>query len=542
MKHDHPGPGMQQPKEQPRPEEVQEDLRRLEQWRAHQTALHEAGKKEMEEQRAHDAHAQRLMETDPRGHIEMMRPMQEAMARVRDLPEQLLGQEAALFQKIAARDTGQVIEPLRVPLMTDMVLMEKWAHIAAGFLGAWLIASPSALAYPSTGLAWSDTISGILVIALAALTYAGRPWAPWANAAAGLWVMFAPLVFWAPDPASYANDTLVGALVVSFTVIIPMRMQMPGASIPPGWSYNPSTWVQRAPIILLGVVSFFMARYMAAFQLGHIHHVWDPFFGQGTARILTSDVSRMFPISDAGLGAYVYMIEILSTVMGDSRRWRTMPWMVAMFGIAVIPLGITSVVLIILQPLAVGAWCTLCLISALLMLGMVALSLDEVIAMIQFLIISKRAGRSTWVMFWNGGTMTERIRDVGLARREMNPWRSMWLGMTFPWPLVVGAFLGIWLMTAPDLFNSTGGAADADHLLGALVVVVAITAMAEVARFVRFLNILLALAIIAAPWIFGGAPLAGRFNDLVAGILIIALSLPRGPIRNRYGGWNPLIV
>lgn len=35
-----------------------------------------------------------------------------------------------------------------------------------------------------------------------------------------------------------------------------------------------------------------------------------------------------------------------------------MPWMVAFFGILVVPLGIVSITLIILQALAVGAWCT----------------------------------------------------------------------------------------------------------------------------------------------------------------------------------------
>lgn len=97
-------------------------------------------------------------------------------------------------------------------------------------------------------------------------------------------------------------------------------------------------------------------------------------------------------------------------------------------------------------------------------------------------------------------------------------------------------------MASPDLFNSVGGAADSDHLLGALVMVVAITAMAEAARALRFLNILLAVGIIAAPWVLGGASLAAGLNDLVAGVVLIALSLPRGQIRSRYGGWNRYIV
>jgi len=102
--------------------------------------------------------------------------------------------------------------------------------------------------------------------------------------------------------------------------------------------------------------------------------------------------------------------------------------------------------------------------------------------------------------------------------------------------------LGVWLMASPDIFNIVGRAADSDHLLGALVVVVAITAMAEVARALRFANILLAVAIMAAPWVLGGTPLTARLNDLVAGVLLIALSIPRGKIQNRYGGWNPSIV
>ncbi|MGH2404592.1 MAG: SPW repeat domain-containing protein, partial [bacterium] len=97
------------------------------------------------------------------------------------------------------------------------------------------------------------------------------------------------------------------------------------------------------------------------------------------------------------------------------------------------------------------------------------------------------------------------------------------------------------LMAAPDVFNTVGFAADSDHLLGALVVVVAITATAEVARALRFLNILLAVAIIVAPLV-SEASLLARLNDLAVGVVIIALSLPRGQIRNRYGGWNPWIV
>ncbi len=74
------------------------------------------------------------------------------------------------------------------------------------------------------------------------------------------------------------------------------------------------------------------------------------------------------------------------------------------------------------------------------------------------------------------------VADIGLSRGEVGPWTGMFGGATFPWTLGVSALLGVWLMASPDIFKSVGGAADSDHLLGALVVVVAITAMAEVGR------------------------------------------------------------
>lgn len=62
-------------------------------------------------------------------------------------------------------------------------------------------------------------------------------------------------------------------------------------------------------------MSFLAARYMAAFQLGHIKSAWDPFFGDATEKVLESDVSRTWPVSDAGLGATTYALEVLMGLM-----------------------------------------------------------------------------------------------------------------------------------------------------------------------------------------------------------------------------------
>jgi hypothetical protein len=66
------------------------------------------------------------------------------------------------------------------------------------------------------------------------------------------------------------------------------------------------------------------------------------------------------------------------------------------------------------------------------------------------------------------------------------------------------------------------------------------TALAEVGHSIRFVNILLGAVIIALPWLFGAAP-GVVVNNLVVGVLLIALSFPRGMVHERYGSWEPYI-
>jgi uncharacterized membrane protein len=205
----------------------------------------------------------------------------------------------------------------------------------------------------------------------------------------GLWLLFAPLFFWTPSAAAYMNDTIVGALAITFSVLVPMvpgmshEGMMDQSTVPPGWTYSPSSWLQRLPIIALGFFGFLIARYLTAYQLGQIGAIWEPFFSggagkNGTEFIITSDVSRAWPIPDAGLGAASYMIEALMGAMGTAKRWRTMPWMVTFFFILVVPLGGVSIFFIIIQPIVIGTYCTLCLMAGVAMLLMIPLTLDEV--------------------------------------------------------------------------------------------------------------------------------------------------------------------
>jgi uncharacterized membrane protein len=378
-------------------------------------------------------------------------------------------------------------------------------------------------------------------------------WAPWASSIVGIWLLFAPLIFWSPDASAYITDTIVGIFAIGLSILIPempgmMQMMMkmpPGPQTPPGWTYNPSSWLQRTPIIILGWIGFFGSRYLTAYQLGYISHVWDPFFGSGSESVLTSAVSKSFPISDAGLGTFSYTIEALMGYMGMSDRWRTMPWMVAFFGILVIPLGVTSIVLIILQPVAVGFWCSVCLLTAIAMLIMIPLTLDEVVAMVQFLRRKVREGKPFWKTFWmgdtvEGGSSDERTPRFTTSLSKTIP--AMWWGVNLPWNLLLSTAIGLWWMFFPGNFGVTGSAAGNFTTLGALVVTFSVIAMAEVGRAIRFINIAFAVWLIVAMFLLKDVPAQALWNAIISGAALMALSFPKGRIREKYGTFDKFIV
>ncbi|MDQ3391729.1 MAG: hypothetical protein M3508_10415 [Actinomycetota bacterium] len=62
---------------------------------------------------------------------------------------------------------------------------------------------------------------------------------------------------------------------------------------------RPSSWLRRTPIIALGWVGFFFAGLMAAYQLGYVDSLWDPFFGNALT-ILIPEMTRMRGHHEAG--------------------------------------------------------------------------------------------------------------------------------------------------------------------------------------------------------------------------------------------------
>jgi uncharacterized membrane protein len=188
------------------------------------------------------------------------------------------------------------------------------------------------------------------------------------------------------------------------------------AAVPP-YNHNPSAWSQRLPICICAFIAAVMSAHLSMYQWGLVENAWDPVFGDGSNRVLKSNTAQnmywVLGIHDAALGVMAYLGDALLGLAGSTRRWQYRPWMVILFGIDVIPLGIVSVVLVILQALVVGEWCFLCLVTAGISLILVYWAWDEVRVSVTYLWRvwrSERDKRLLWKAFW--GYRTERSDRV----------------------------------------------------------------------------------------------------------------------------------
>ena len=207
----------------------------------------------------------------------------------------------------------------------------------------------------------------------------------------------------------------------------------------PPFHYNASAWSQRIPICLIAMVGFLMAIYMGLYQWRLIDSAWDPFFSgeggkNGTETVLDSHESEVmrywFLVPDAAFGALAYLGDAIFGLAGSTRRWQSRPWLVLIFGFDVIPLGVVSVILVIIQGVSIGSWCFLCLATAAISIVLIYMAYDEVWASIYYLWrVWKKTGdrRILWHAFWGHATpeaaevAEEMIREVQSRHAAARP-------------------------------------------------------------------------------------------------------------------------
>jgi nucleoside-diphosphate-sugar epimerase len=453
------------------------------------------------------------------------------------------------------RSAGDLAER-SAALVKREVRANRWAHFANIALGTWLVTQPALIAVEEPALRAAEMLIGAGVIAMGFLSLSWRTqWARWAAAGLGALLMAAPFVFATDNAAAYLADTLIGGLIFGLAACVKPDIgpsplaRLTGPDVPPDWTYNPSAWTQRLPIVALALVGLYVSRYLAAYQLDQVPGVWEPFFAgslddprNGTEEIITSSVSRAWPVSDAAVGAYTYMLEILTGVVGSTRRWRTMPWLVVLFGLMIAPLGIVSILFVIIQPIVIGTWSTLALLAAVAVLVQIPYSLDELLASLQFVRRRMRAGQSGLRVFLFGDTdagADEQTASLELERSGRDLLReALTGGVRLSWTLVAVAGIALSLLFTRITLGADGGLAHAHHLIGALVLTVVSVSAAEVARPARFLNVPLGLVLVGVPFVYDAGATITLFT-MTAGAAIAGLSVLRGGrLVGRYGDWT----
>jgi len=169
---------------------------------------------------------------------------------------------------------------------------------------------------------------------------------------------------------------------------------------PPGWHYNPSSWPARVPIAIVAFFAGVAALHLALYQFGVTRSVWDPVFGSmGSRRVLFSPISALFHSRDAVLGAVAYFAESITSLIGGTRRYERMPWMVFLFGCTCMPFTFVALTLLFAMPAIVHSWCFLCIVASALSAVLTPFAWDEIWAAVLAIRRMRRRGASFWAAF-----------------------------------------------------------------------------------------------------------------------------------------------
>src|SRR5690606_19375261 len=122
-----------------------------------------------------------------------------------------------------------------------------------------------------------------------------------------------------------------------------------------------------------------------------------------------------------------------------------------------------------------------------------------------FLSRRKKQGRSLLRVFFQGDTDEGKGESIeeDFAQKPAKIFKEvLGGGVTLPWNLAACIPIGIWLMFTRVTLDAGTSMANADHLIGSLVLTVAITALAESGRATRFFIMPLGTALLVTPFFY----------------------------------------
>ena len=116
-------------------------------------------------------------------------------------------------------------------------------------------------------------------------------------------------------------------------------------------------------LIVLAVAGCAVSVYLATFELRRIDTVWEPLFGEGSRRVLSSWIARLLPVPDAVVGAAAYGVDAVLAALLAVGVWRSDVIAIALAVVATSG-GVVGTLLALSQITLLGSFCTLCLLSS----------------------------------------------------------------------------------------------------------------------------------------------------------------------------------
>ncbi len=185
--------------------------------------------------------------------------------------------------------------------------------------------------------------------------------------------------------------------------------------VPPGWSHNPTSPSRRGLLAALAAAGLLVSIYLTLYQWDAWGDVWDPFFDSRKVLDLTE------PVPDALAGVLAYGGELVLLALGGRDRWRSLPWACLALGAMLAAGAVISIGLIVVQPTVAGSWCTLCLVSAALSLGLFALGAEEAVAALQHVRRARDMGVSLGDAVWGRAAFaSEPLRSAAPDRGRLS--------------------------------------------------------------------------------------------------------------------------
>lgn len=106
---------------------------------------------------------------------------------------------------------------------------------------------------------------------------------------------------------------------------------------------------------------------------------------------------------------------------------------------------------------------------------------------------------------------------------------------------LAAALVAVWVTAAPAVLGYGGAARMLDVILGPIAASLGLIAAWETTRGLRWGNVAAGAVLVLAPWVLPGAYWAAQISHVLAGALLLGLSLLGGQVRGRYGGgWAAL--